>query len=419
MGGMREVRGVGLDGAGPGVQQLEAPAVVVRVLEVLQHSLGGRGVQRRMGGLTAVEDLSRERGQGLRRRGSVMAGGLCGAAERGGVGGGGVSQMGAFSKINRSIHFENLFKTSSFPQVYQNLLFSQEKWGVRDGRGENKNKRSPWHSDWEPPQSKPAFGPGSGVRATNEYSLAPRSEIARSKAKFKGLIKSHWRRRRETSCRHCPNAMAMEQRCEGFGKWRHSREGTGGGRGDRCPRVISCALHLMEATFGLVRSSQAPPRGTRGYKATADPGRLRHSAAQHKPMHMHTSLPRQFMVLTGGTEALRQAVGGVSALALTRRQWRPPQVPQRATGSKTHGQWCTVRDMMHEAGAEPPDHRTGSAGLETGEACQRTSHSLQLPGGRWREGGREGVGGGRKDPPTQAEPPTHPKPKKIFSLREM
>ena len=32
---------------------------------------------------------------------------------------------------------------------------------------------------------------------------------------------------------------------------------------------------------------------------------------------------------------------------------------------------------MHEVGAEPPDHRARSAGLETDEACQRTSHSLQ------------------------------------------
>ena len=39
---------------------------------------------------------------------------------------------------------------------------------------------------------------------------------------------------------------------------------------------------------------------------------------------------------------------------------------------------------MHEAGAEPPDHRTGSAGLETGEACQRTSPSPQLLGGGGR-----------------------------------
>ena len=33
---------------------------------------------------------------------------------------------------------------------------------------------------------------------------------------------------------------------------------------------------------------------------------------------------------------------------------------------------------MHEVRAEPLDHRTRLAGLETGEACQRTSHPPQL-----------------------------------------
>ena len=91
----------------------------------------------------------------------------------------------------------------------------------------------------------------------------------------------------------------------------------------------------------------------------------------HARAHM-TTQPCEFMVLTGGTEALRKAVGGVSAL--TRQQWQP----RYATLSETHGQWCTVRDMMHEVGAQPPDHRTRPAGVETetGEACQRTSHSL-------------------------------------------
>ena len=36
------------------------------------------------------------------------------------------------------------------------------------------------------------------------------------------------------------------------------------------------------------------------------------------------------------------------------------------------------RDMMHEVRAEPLDHRTRPAGLETGEACQRTSNPPQL-----------------------------------------
>ena len=78
-----------------------------------------------------------------------------------------------------------------------------------------------------------------------------------------------------------------------------------------------------------------------------------------------------------------------------------------AVGSETHGRWCTVQDMMHEVGAEPLDHRTTSAGLETGEACQSTSHSPQLPGagggggaverdtarGNERQQNSEGLGG--------------------------
>ena len=45
----------------------------------------------------------------------------------------------------------------------------------------------------------------------------------------------------------------------------------------------------------------------------------------------------------------------------------------------------------HAFWAEPPDHRTGSARLETGEACQRTSHSPQPPctAGEW--GGRDQI----------------------------
>ena len=82
------------------------------------------------------------------------------------------------------------------------------------------------------------------------------------------------------------------------------------------------------------------------------------------------------MVLTGGTEALRKG-GSVEYLRPPagsgghRRSHNAPQV------SETHGQWGPVRDMTHEVRAEPPDHRTGSAGLETGEARQRTSHPLQ------------------------------------------
>ena len=45
--------------------------------------------------------------------------------------------------------------------------------------------------------------------------------------------------------------------------------------------------------------------------------------------------------------------------------------------------------MLQEVGAEPPDLRTKSAGLETGEACQKTSHSQP----RGQGGGLGGEGG--------------------------
>ena len=89
---------------------------------------------------------------------------------------------------------------------------------------------------------------------------------------------------------------------------------------------------------------------------------------QNAHTHAHT-----FMVLTAGLGALRTAVSRVPALS--HKHWQPPQVPQCVAVSETHGQWCTVRHMTHEIRAEPPDHRTGSAGLETDEECQRTSHS--------------------------------------------
>ena len=54
---------------------------------------------------------------------------------------------------------------------------------------------------------------------------------------------------------------------------------------------------------------------------------------------------------------------------------------------KTHGRWCTVRDMMREVRAGALDHRTGSAGLGAREACQRTSHSPQRPDPRGGGGG--------------------------------
>ena len=94
----------------------------------------------------------------------------------------------------------------------------------------------------------------------------------------------------------------------------------------------------------------------------------------HTRTHTHT--PCYFMVLTRGT-----------VCPMLSSQWSicaPPQavavlqVPHCATASETHGQWCTVQDMMHEVKAQPLDHRARSAGLDTGEACHRTSHPPQL-----------------------------------------
>ena len=73
----------------------------------------------------------------------------------------------------------------------------------------------------------------------------------------------------------------------------------------------------------------------------------------------------------GAWRAPHKAVSGVSAL--TRKQWQSLQVPHRAAAAEAHRRRCTVRDMMHEVRAEPLDHRTRSAGIETGEVCQRTS----------------------------------------------
>ena len=64
-----------------------------------------------------------------------------------------------------------------------------------------------------------------------------------------------------------------------------------------------------------------------------------------------------------------------AAARWTRSHWQSLQVPHRAAAAEAHRRWCTVRDMMHEVRAEPLDHRTRSAGIETGEVCQRTSHS--------------------------------------------
>ena len=98
----------------------------------------------------------------------------------------------------------------------------------------------------------------------------------------------------------------------------------------------------------------------------------------HTHTHTHTHTRCYFMVLTGGTVcptlssqwsicAHPQAVAASSGIL---------QVPHCATASEAHGQWCTVRDMMHEVRAKPLDHRTRPAGLET---CVVTHPSTSQP----------------------------------------
>ena len=79
------------------------------------------------------------------------------------------------------------------------------------------------------------------------------------------------------------------------------------------------------------------------------------------------------MVLTGGTVC--PTLSSKWSICAHPQAVAVLQVPHCATASEAHRQWCTVRD---EVRAEPLDHRTRSAGLETGEACQRTSHPPQL-----------------------------------------
>ena len=94
---------------------------------------------------------------------------------------------------------------------------------------------------------------------------------------------------------------------------------------------------------------------------------------------VHTHTPCYFMELTGGTVCpTLSSQWSICAHPQALAVLQVLQVPHCATASQAHGQWCTVRDMMHEVRAEPLDHRTRSAGLETGEACQRTSHPPQL-----------------------------------------
>ena len=126
-----------------------------------------------------------------------------------------------------------------------------------------------------------------------------------------------------------------------------------------------------------------PPALDSGLQDTTNPGRPRHSESQYKlhfgpftHAHTHTHTLCYFIVLTGG----------IVHPTLSNR-WsmcaHPPvvavlHVPHCATTKEAHGEWCTVRDMIHKVKAEPLVHWTKSAGLETVENCQGTSHPPHL-----------------------------------------
>ena len=76
------------------------------------------------------------------------------------------------------------------------------------------------------------------------------------------------------------------------------------------------------------------------------------------------------MVLARGTKALPKAVIGVSAL--TREQWQPLHIPKWAAVSGTHGQWCTVQEMMREVGG--PSHPTTGSGLHVLKLVRLARH---------------------------------------------
>ena len=77
---------------------------------------------------------------------------------------------------------------------------------------------------------------------------------------------------------------------------------------------------------------------------------------------------------------------------LTRKQWQPLQVPQCATVSETHGQWCTVRDMMHKVGAQPLDTGQGLQVLRLVRLARRR-HTHRSPSAETELGGHGGGGG--------------------------
>ena len=111
------------------------------------------------------------------------------------------------------------------------------------------------------------------------------------------------------------------------------------------------------------------------FQRTAYPHLVFHRRS-HTRTHTHTHTPCYFMVLTRGTVC--PTLSSQWSIYAHPQAVAVLQVPLCATASEAHRQWCTVQDMIHEVRAEPLDHSTRSAGLETGEACQRTPHPPQL-----------------------------------------
>ena len=127
-------------------------------------------------------------------------------------------------------------------------------------------------------------------------------------------------------------------------------------------------------------------RWTRGIQATADPERPGCSEAQHTHMYLICAHPlpvsHTAMSIQGPNEGHRGPTQS--------SQWgicaHLHAVAARAGPTTCHG----VRDtqaavhsprppVMHQVGAKPRDHRTRSAGLETGEACQRARLDPRAP----------------------------------------
>mmetsp|Transcript_26128 Transcript_26128/g.43562 ORF Transcript_26128/g.43562 Transcript_26128/m.43562 type:complete len:204 (+) Transcript_26128:468-1079(+) len=150
------------------------------------------------------------------------------------------------------------------------------------------------------------------------------------------------------------------------------------------------SAHYLRHTFTHCFQSSTSARSlvtTMFTNCHTQPAYLGGRLPTHQPLHtkmmqkppsegkVGTRPKDSLIVLPGGTEALRKAVSAVSMFSRKKRQ--PPQVPQRAVVS--HGQRHMGSGAQSEtqcmSRAEPTDHRTRSARLEIGEACQRTSQS--------------------------------------------